>query len=363
MANKFIFIGTIGKTKNRELFEHVTQTKTGKAVDIAKFNAMMRSGTNTEFVECVGFGGRDIKFRNDQKEDVTIPWADRNSKEALAQLPRARKFYADLGEEHGGPKEFPSSYDFAAYLGAELANFDARVRVSGYMTRRFYNGVSTNQFSVSSIRLAKENEADKMVISNDIYFTQDALDENDFSTAKMIHVSGYIMQYIDKDHGNMYVPMSFNLSAQGLDLKDTLIKKCFVAKRDSFKVPAGKVYHMAWISDVLNGVEEAQFDESMLTDFQKAMIEMGENTIDDFRPVGSVYGDRITDVRLAKMNATGQFANGVVDSEMTEDEFMAKIYTGPAQTQAEKPAAKNEPAKAAPDTDPEFDEEADDLFA
>ena len=370
MANRFIFIGRVSKIKDKEYFEHLSKSKAGDPLDMNRFSCRVRAGTNTVFAEVSGFARDEIRYKNADQEDVTILWADRKKEEVLKQMPSSRKYYADFGEENGGRKEFATDYDFAAYLGEMFPKCSGRVRLSGQMTRWFYNEKWTNQFAITSVRMAREDEPDKLVISNDIYFTHDSLDTADFKTMKTIHVSGYIAQYIDRDNGTMYIPMQFNLSGQGLNFEDELVKKRFIAKRDSFKVPANKVFHMAWISDVLNGTEVVPFDESMLTDFQKAMIEMGENTIEDFRPSGSVYGDRITDIRLNKMNPTGDFKNGVVDTEMKESEFSIKIYTGKKkETPKPKAEPKVEPkvepkAEAKPaDVDSEFDEGADDLFA
>lgn len=366
MANRFIFIGEVSKIKDKEYFEHLSKSKAGNPLDMNRFSCRVRAGTNTVFAEVSGFARDEIRYKNADKEDVTIPWADRKKEETLKQMPSSRKYYADFGEENGGRKEFATDYDFAAYLGEMFPKCSGRVRLSGQMTRRFYNEKWTNQFAVTSVRMAREDEPDKLVISNDIYFTHDALDTTDCKTTKTIHVSGYIAQYIDKDNGTMYIPMQFNLNGQGLNFEDELVKKRFIAKRDSFKVPANKVFHMAWISDVLNGTEMVPFDESMLTDFQKAMIEMGENTIEDFRPSGGVYGDRITDIRLNKMNPTGDFKNGVVDTGMKESEFVIKIYTGKKKeapkSESKQPETKQVNTKTT-DSDPEFDEGVDDLFS
>lgn len=366
MANRFIFIGEVSKIKDKEYFTHLSKTKDGDPLDANLFRCRIQAGTNRVFPEVSGFANDEIKYKNVNNEEVTISWADRKKEETLKQMPSGRKYYADFGEENGGHKEFATDYDFAAYLGEVFPKCNGRVRLSGKMTRRFYNEKWTNQFAITSVRMAREDEPDKLVISNDIYFTHDSLDTADFKTTKTIHVSGYIAQYIDRDNGTMYIPMQFNLNGHGLNFEDEKVKKLFIAKRDSFKVPANKVFHMAWISDVLNGTEMVPFDESMLTDFQKAMIEMGENTIEDFRPSGSVYGDRITDIRLNKMNPTGDFKNGVVDTGMKESEFVIKIYTGKKKeapkSESKQPEIKQANTKTT-DSDPEFDEGVDDLFS
>ena len=80
--------------------------------------------------------------------------------------------------------------------------------------------------------------------------------------------------------------------------------------------------HLQWEC----GAETVEFDESQLTKAQREQIELGIRKLEDFRPAGSIFGDRITEYRLFDPKLTGDFADGLVDTEMSTKEFEEDIY-------------------------------------
>ena len=84
--------------------------------------------------------------------------------------------------------------------------------------------------------------------------------------------------------------------------------------------------HMIWEVVMLNGAEEVEFDESQLTKQQREQIELGIRTLDDFKPKGAILGGRVNEYRLFDPKLTGDFAEGLVDTEMKESEFEEQIY-------------------------------------
>ena len=83
---------------------------------------------------------------------------------------------------------------------------------------------------------------------------------------------------------------------------------------------------MIWEVVMLNGAEEVEFDESQLTKSQREQLELGVRTLDDFRPKGAILGGRVNEYRLFDPKLTGDFADGLVDTEMKESEFEEEIY-------------------------------------
>jgi hypothetical protein len=49
---------------------------------------------------------------------------------------------------------------------------------------------------------------------------------------------------------------------------------------------------MDLVVNYVEGAEEVEFDESQLTATQKEAIELGLNTIDDFKPRNSIFGEK-----------------------------------------------------------------------
>lgn len=83
-----------------------------------------------------------------------------------------------------------------------------------------------------------------------------------------------------------------------------------------------------------NGAEQVEFDESMLTEIQKMAIELGDATLDDFRPRSNVYGNRVTLYKLVKFNLTGDYADGVQEV-MTTSELEDCTYMPPQEENAD----------------------------
>ena len=129
------------------------------------------------------------------------------------------------------------------------------------------------------------------------------------------------------------------------------------------KIPSKKKYAMMkWKCRLVNGAEEIPFDESMLTNAQKEQIMLGVKTVEDFAPKKSVYGPTINEIRLVEPILDGEFADGIVECEESNDEIESRIFTGEnvetvedMMKSAEKPKKVSEPAV-------EEDDDEEDLF-
>ena len=100
---------------------------------------------------------------------------------------------------------------------------------------------------------------------------------------------------------------------------------------------------------MINGAEEVEFDESQLTKAQREQLELGIRTLDDFKPKGAILGGRVNEYRLFDPKLTGDFADGLVDTEMKESEFEEMVYAPAVDEKlddvVEKAEAKTEESK------------------
>ena len=112
---------------------------------------------------------------------------------------------------------------------------------------------------------------------------------------------------------------------------------------------------------LLRGAEEVDFDESMLTDKQREQVELGIKKVEDFKPRGNIYGDKVFEYRLYDPQLKWDYADGPVDTEMKEKEFMDMVYQA---IQEEKVADldKEEEKEEAVESKKEADVEEEDLF-
>ena len=70
------------------------------------------------------------------------------------------------------------------------------------------------------------------------------------------------------------------------------------------------IYNNKFLLKVINGREKVEFSEECLTEQQKQAIAFGLNTLDDFRPRGGVYGERIQEIRIIKPSLTDEYKDG-----------------------------------------------------
>ena len=87
-------------------------------------------------------------------------------------------------------------------------------------------------------------------------------------------------------------------------------------------------------------------------------IELGINKIEDFRPSGQIYGDRVVIFRFKSWDLRGNYADGSIEAE---DDVEDMIYT-PIQNESvddfekkmNKPEKKEEPKEEVEDEDDLF---------
>ncbi len=192
------------------------------------------------------------------------------------------------------------------------------------------------------------------------------LDGKPIVTEKKIYINGYTREYIDKDTGNKFLPQQCVFDASKIDFNnehhvqvlDYKLKNLgFVREQGKIKCTLKKntVYTLRMIFTYVNGAEEVAFDESSLTPNQKEAIALGLKTIDDFRPRGSIYGNRITQYKISDFDLRDDAADGAYDCGITVSEFDDDKFTIVKEETVETVL---EAAMNAPET-----EDDEDLFA
>ena len=206
-----------------------------------------------------------------------------------------------------------------------------------------------------------DEKKNRLLVIADVYYNKNCVDKTDFKSEKVIYVDGYVQQYINKDEGTKYIPQRFVFNATKYDPENEKHKKLLDYKLKYIDINDKNMQHMIWEVVMLNGAEEVEFDESQLTKAQKEQIELGIRTLDDFKPKGAILGGRVNEYRLFDPKLTGDFADGLVDTEMKESEFEEEIYRPAVDEKLddviEKAESKKEETKAEEST-----VDDDDLF-
>lgn len=388
---RFNFVGTpvIPKqkadTKRPFCKEMTKKDEKGKKREMLSMTfGVKESDSNMAFVEAFDSKQDVIKTMNTDNEKMDIDWADRFDEEIVSQVASYRKYIVDLGEDHGGRQEFITVYDMIKHLQEHLPNYEGRVVVTGQFTRDWYakKKMYFSKFRIQNVFAAPEERKSRLMITADLFYNKNSFDDSDFDENKKITLDCYIEQYINKDEGRKYVPIQVVFSGAKYDMENERHKKLLNYKMKyikpieitvdgkTVKLKPTQMVHIPWEMVLLRGAEEADFDESMLTDAQKEQIELGIKTLDDFKPKGNIYGDRIDEFRLFDPKLDGDFADGLLEADDKGDEFEERIYQ-PPQDETLDEAKNNSKKDKKPDEDePPFDEDEkkddgvdeDDLF-
>lgn len=366
---RFSFVGTpvIPKQKSdsKRPFckdgEYTDKQTKKKRQTLSMTFGVKETDSNMAFVEAFDSVQPTIKTMDSDNEKMDVAWDDRFDEDIVSKVANYRKYIVDLGEDHGGRQEFITVYDMIEHLRKYLPDYDGRVVVTGQFTRDWYakKKMYFSKFRVQNVFAAPDERKSRLLITADLFYNKDSVDDSDYAENKKMTLDCYIEQYINKDEGRKYVPIQLVFSGAKYDPENERHKKLLEYKMKYIKVKSKKMVHIPWEIVLLRGAEEAEFDESMLTDSQREQVELGIKTVDDFRPKGNIYGDRIDEFRLFDPKLEGDFADGLLEAEDTPDEFEEKIYQPPqdeTMEEAKKNSKKDAKKSKDEDDEPPFDE-------
>lgn len=358
-SNRFSFVGTpvIPKpdAKRPLLVDGETSDHTNK-YRRSTFG-VKESDKNMGWVEAFGGQQKTIKTVDRDGKNIEIDWADRFDEEVVKNVAGYRKFVLNLGEEFGGRQEFISAYDFLGAVGEWLPQYKGRVAVTGQFTKDWYKDRYTDRFQFQSIYAVVDDERkSRLSLTMDVFYNAGCVDDTDWKSEKRIVLNGYISQYINKDEGHKYIPHQFIFSGAKYDEANEKHMKILKYKQKYLKTKSKTFVHIPWDVVLLNGAETVEFTADMLTDAQREQVELGIKKVEDFRPKGDIYGSKITEYRLFDPKLQGEFENGLVDTELKEDQFAEEIYEPATEEKIEDVMKKAEAKTAKAKTETEEDE-------
>lgn len=362
ITSRFTFVGTpvLPKEKAKRPFykEFEKADKNGKKRTLASMTfGIKESDTNMAFVEAFDSAQDTILTMDSNNEKLNVDWNDRFDEDIVASVANYRKYTVDLGEDCGGRQEFITLFDMMQYLNEHLKEYKGKLMVTGQFVREWYakKSVYLDKFRLQNVYAVDAEEyKSRLSLVMDIYYNRDSIDKSEFKENQKIYLNGYVEQYMGKDEGRKLLPMQFVFSAAKYKLEENpKHKKLFDYKMSYIDIKNKTMVHIPWDVVLLRGAEEAEFDESMFTEKQKEQIELGLKTLDDFKPRGSIVGDRINEYRLFDPKLTGDFADGVLEVEDTPDEFEERIYQPPKDETLDEAKKSSKTQKTKKKTDDE----------
>lgn len=383
MNNTFEFIGKISPCKETDSFKPYSTVRFNNSdwgKKKIKFN--IACGNNRHIVEVSDLvnvvnpdvmnvytyskSGVDNNGNKIDGENLIIPFKERFKEDIIAQVAEYRKFVVDtelpsrrfqlekaidkfkdgtitdeqmnnLGvhnleecekaytESKKKRHEFISAYDFIDFLNKFVNSDkikDMKFKVSG-IYELSYNEKSDVWYRNFSVQKIYRQTDDAEIVSSatlGFVFDKNAIDDNDFDETKKIYINGYIGQYLKNYKKLFFAPMPLTIDGNGSEAN---YKKALGFKK-KFVFPDDENYdyrEIGLVCTVLNGSQEVELTEDMLTDEQKENLEYGLITMEDIkRELGKpVYGDRVQDIVIDKL-ARG-YSSGAKSVAYTEKDF------------------------------------------
>jgi hypothetical protein len=321
------------------------------------------SDNNMAFIEMFGMEQEVIKTMSKDNEKLEISWNDRFDEGSVKVVANYKKYTVDLGEGFER-QDFITPYDAVLYLKENLGKYSGKICVTGQWDREWYKDRYYDKFKAQNFYAVDDNAKNRLGLTVDIYYEKNSIDETDFKSEKRIYLNAHVKQYINKDDGSKYIPQQFVLDGTKIDFNNEKHVELFDYRKKYMKTDKKTVVHMNWDVTYVNGADTVEFTSDQLTKAQREQVELGLATLESFKPKGDIFGNKIVEFRLSKPNLIGDFADGLVDTEMTVREFEEQIHV-PNATEEKLDEVMNKAtniAKADEKTSDERTVDEEDLF-
>jgi hypothetical protein len=382
MANTFDFVGKIMPCKETENFKPYEKHpfNSGWVKTTLRFNIICDS--NRHLLDIGVFTPSDIenatiyttkqgKVKEDgtrgNYENIQVSYEDRNKPEIIesvaafkkfvvdTELPKRRKALetalenftdgtitdeqinelgintfeecqAEFEKSKKRRHEFIWEYDFIEYLNklvnnASIKDYKWHIMGSYELEYSEQNDQWYRKFKPQRIYRALDTDTAKSQGDFVIVFGKDAVDDSDYAETKKLHINGFIGQYLGKPYKKTcYAPLTFTVDgngdekaekmAQGFKKKFTFPDECECDYRE-----------IGVVCNILDGAQQVELTEDMLTDEQKENIEFGLTTLEEIKKeLGKpVFGDKVTDIVITGL-ARG-YSNGAKDTVYTAEDM------------------------------------------
>lgn len=192
---------------------------------------------------------------------------------------------------------------------------DQKIRVTGNVKSNYYKGKNRLQYIPSFIEIVPKETKNQLKMFADFFYERDGIDDD--NKLKQMIVNGYIGERIKKK--DTLFPLSVVLDYTKVDEEIPEQAALLEYMKGLFKIVDKKMVHKIGLEiNIINGAEKKEFDEDCLTDMQKLSIKVGKSTIDDFRPKGDIYGDRVELLKVCDGDLA-KYPNGSVETFSVKD--------------------------------------------
>ena len=338
------FIGKLRKLKENGYEE---QEFSGGLIR-KKVRFQMICGDNVQWLEATALVWKDEKknkiytikaVENGKDTKTEVKWNERFDESVVNSIVGYKKWVVDTDtfahrkelEESGDNeglekskkkrKEFLHAADFIDYLVKVLdseKSKDMVFRVTGSLdfTYSESKGLYYRTFTPQKITRVPDNTKQICEGSMKVYFSENAVDDTMADETGDIIFNGYIQNYFSNIKGNAFVPMSFTIN------KDAEMAEGFKVIFED--VEDEKVMELGCVVNFINGSQQINITEDMLSDKQKKMIALKMTTFEKIAEElgGTVRGNRVTKIELKELMRG--YSGGAEDTTFEVSDLICK---------------------------------------
>ena len=166
------------------------------------------------------------------------------------------------------------------------------------------------------IEVVPEETENMLKVWADVFYSKDDVDDD--KKERKVFINTYMGQRKSGQDKLYPVPIVFDYTKY--DEENEQHKMLLDYQKSTFETKNKKAYYRNNVElNVVEGAEIVEFNESQLTDKQRTQVKLGLAKLEDFKPRGNVYGDRIHELKFYKATLQGDFKNGAIESFDTKD--------------------------------------------
>ena len=191
-----------------------------------------------------------------------------------------------------------------------------KVKVTGNPTINYHKGKATLQYAPSMIEIVPNETENMLKVWTDIFYSKDDIDDD--KKEKKMYINCYMGQHKSGQDKLYPVPILFDYTKVDESIPEQ--KALLDYQKDTFETKNKRIYYKNNVElNVIEGAEIVEFNEDCLTDKQKSQIKLGLATIEQFKPKGNTYGNRIKELKFYRATLKDDFKDGAIESFDVDD--------------------------------------------
>lgn len=329
--NTFTIVGKLGVGKETDKFKPFETKDNGKGWNSQRLTCYIKNDVNFCNLEISG-GYSDKKpvvysfTKNDgdkKGQSIEIPWNKRKDEEVINKIAEFRKNVIVLSETER--IETLSGYDFAEEV-YNLINSkeykDCLWKVEGNVVTNEWNGKFYTKYVPSRIYKVEDDAEHISEGVLEFHFGEGCIDDQ-YETMNKIFIKGYTREYDGTRKKEIGIPLE-PIEVSFANVKPELKEKVYNKYKELFTVEDEKFKKIGLRVNFLSGAQDIEFNEDMLDEEQKEMIELGFITLDEIKKeMGSGKSNYSNVTRVAGLSRG--YSKGAIETEFTLNDYLLDV--------------------------------------